>query len=59
MKNSKTRKTYKHHFTGKIRIFPGDPTGSPDDFFYALSPQYLFGHAGFLNLFKGGLSFYY
>ena len=32
-KYSKTRKAYKAHFTSKLRIFPGDPTGSPDDFF--------------------------
>jgi len=24
---------YKYNFTSKIRIFPGDLTGSPDDFF--------------------------
>lgn len=27
------QKIYKSNFTSKIRIFPGDPTGSPDDFF--------------------------
>jgi len=26
-------KIYKSIITNKIRIFPGDPSGSPDDFF--------------------------
>lgn len=32
-KNSKMGKAYKSCFTCKIRIFPGDPTGSPDELF--------------------------
>ncbi len=51
-------KLYKPVITDIFRMFPGDSTESPDDFFYVLTPQYDERNAEFSNKFIGGLYFF-
>jgi len=46
-------KTYKPSIIHIFRMLPSDPTGSLDDFFYNLSPQYDERNAGFPNQYGG------